>query len=236
MNKHLEKYIKHCEEFYSDAFMIVMDRNLIAKFVGNQYLLAANKTRETVIDKHIHQTAPVPIENIEPSLKAFEKAILENKTIPVLIANLLHNTEDKVQVFGAHISPITEPTTEYVTGLRFEFYKLKIEPFFQILIKDIDRVVDNKLPHNDEFLTKREHQIAFLLFYCTNYAEIGEIISNYNSRTITEKTVRNIVSRYLYPKFKVNNKDALLEALQKRGYNNKIPNSLLSNRFIDLSR
>ncbi|WP_158649261.1 helix-turn-helix transcriptional regulator [Aquella oligotrophica] len=236
MNKHLEKYIRHCEDFYSDTFMIVLDRDLIARFAGNQYLKVGNKNLQSVVGKHIHATALIPDENIQPSLKAFNKAITEGITVPVLIANLLHKIEDKIQVLGACISPIMEPNTRYVIGLRFEFCTIKIDTFFQILIKNAQPIVNNNLPHNDEFLTKREHQIAFLLFYCSSYVEIAEIISRFNQRIITEKTVRNIVSRYLYPKFNVSNKDSLLAKLQLHGYHNKIPNSLLSNRFIDLSR
>lgn len=234
-NNYLEQYIRHCTQFHSDSFMILLDCNLIARFVGNKYLAVGNRTRESVIGKHIHQTAPVPPENIEPSLKAFDKAISENKIVSVLIANLLHKTNDNIQIFGAHIHPICEPDTSHVVGVRFEFYKVKLSVFFHALIKGVVKVIDNGLPHNDDFLTKREHQIAFLLFYCKDYAEIAQIISQFNNSKVTEKTVRNIVSQYIYPKFGVNNKDSLIIKLQEAGYENKIPNSLLTNRFIDLS-
>jgi len=235
MNKHLQQYIKYCEEFYNNSFMILLDRDLIARFVGNEYLKVGNKTRESIIGKQVHQTAPVPPENIEPSFKAFNKAITENKIVPVLIANLLHKTTDMIQIFGAHIYPVTEPGTNFVIALRFEFYKVKLELFFQALINNVNKIKDNGLPHNDDFLTKREHQIAFLLFYCKDYVEIAQIISIFNNSVVTEKTVRNIVSRYLYPKFMVSNKENLIAKLQQCGYDSKMPNSLLTNRFIDLS-
>jgi|GEM_PF-6560577 len=34
MNKHLQQYIKYCEEFYNDSFIILLDRDLIARLVG----------------------------------------------------------------------------------------------------------------------------------------------------------------------------------------------------------
>ena len=236
MNKYLEQYVENCKVFDKDGFLIVLDRELNAVFVGNNYLKTGGRTRESIIGRHIYQTAPIPPENIEPSFRTFNKAITENKVIPVLIANLLHRTDDSIQIFGAQISPISEPESKTVVGLRFEFYKLNVEMFFQALIKDVDKIPDNGRPHNDDFLSKREHQIAFLLFHCKNYTEITQVINIFSQTNITEKTVRNTVSGSLFDKFKVHSKERLLEKLAENGYARKMPNSLLTNRFIDLSR
>ncbi|MDD3267042.1 MAG: hypothetical protein PHC75_07690 [Burkholderiales bacterium] len=236
MNQHLRRYIEHCQEFDKNKFLIVLDRDLVAVFAGTDYLTIGGKTHDEVIGKHIHQTAKIPPENIKPSLDAFNKAITQNKIIPVIISNLLHKTQDMIQIFGATISPINEPDSNFVVGLRFEFYWVKLETFFETLIRNVTYVEKNNLPDNDSFLTHREHQIAFLLFYCKDYTEISQVISIFENTKITEKTTRNIVSRYLYPKFEVYSLQELMQKLKQNDYHQKIPNSLQTNRFLDLSQ
>lgn len=234
MDNFLKKYVEHCEIFYKQSFMILMDKHLTAVFVGDKFLEVAERTRESIIGVHIHGTAKIPSVNLEPSLKAFNKAISQNKIINLIITNLNRRNVD-LHTLGAQLYPVQNPNTQEVVGLRFEFNQIKLDYFFHIVIKVLDKIEVSPQPDNDTFLTSREHQIAFLLFYCKNTTEIAQVITLFNNKTTTEKTIRNIISKQLYPKFAATNRASLMNGLKEAKYDQKIPNSLLSNQFIDLS-
>lgn len=234
MDNYLESYIKFCETFYADSTMILVDENLISVFVGSGYTNATKIPKENVVGKHIFASANIPEKNRELSLRSFEKAIKSQKIIGLLIANLYRNNPD-IHVLGAYLYPILHPESKKTIALRFEFYQISLSYFYHIIIKSEQNIPYNTLPDNDEWLTRREHQIAFLLFYCKSISEVAKVISVFEQKNISEKTINNIINTYLYKKLGVCNKVSLLQKLEDLGYNKKMPNSLLSNFFIDLS-
>ena len=129
-----------------------------------------------------------------------------------------------------------EPESQQIIGCKLIFTPAEIAYFFSILIQTNGQIDPNDLPENDDYLTKREHQVAFLLCHCKDNEEIAKVISLTKDKSIQAKTINNIISRYLFPKFQVNNKDELQEKLKALNYDKKIPNSLLSNQFIDLTK
>lgn len=234
MDDILKKYIDFCNIFYQSSFMIVLDLQLNAIFVGDGYLNVTHKTRDWIIGKNLYQTSPIPPENVEPSRKCFEKSIKNKQIVSVMLTNLLHKGVD-TYFMGARIKPILNPETNNVMALEFEFYNVNWKSSMRYIMSV--SIISTPKPQltNDDFLTQREHEVGFLLFYCQNTLEIANVISKFNHKQISQKTVQNIISERLYKKLEKYNRSDLIAELQRHNYHKKIPDSLLYNQFIDLS-
>ncbi len=234
MNKYVEEYTKFCDLFYQDSFMVCMDMDLKLIAVGNKYLEVIKKSRTEVIGKPLYETTPIPEHNRNLSKIAFPEAIKTKQTKQVFIANLYHPYPDS-HILMLLFSPILAPDSTVIAA-RLDFTPVDISYFFQILIKLNNKIPPNDLPDNDDFLTKREHQVAFLLCHCQDVIEIARVLSLFAENDIAPKTIHNIINRYLFSKFIVSSKVELLAKLHEIGYDKKMPNSLLSNQFIDLTK
>lgn len=235
MDTYISTYISHCEIFYKNSFMILLDMNLTAIFVGKKFLDATKLSEDETIGKNLYQTAPIPDENIQPSLECFEKAIKQKAIVNAIVTNLLHK-DIKFHFMGASIIPVCNPESDDVMAVRFEFYKINWKSAIRYVLNNINYVtICDSIMHDDLLLTSREQEIAFLLFYCHSTREIADIISKLHNKNVSSKTIHNIISGSLYSKFNSFNRDDLLENLRKRGYDEIIPNSLLRNHFIDLT-
>ena len=155
-------------------------------------------------------------------------------TKQVFITNLYHPYPES-HILMLLFSPIMLDQDEVIAS-RLDFTPVEISYFFQILININSKIEPSNLPDNDDFLTRREHQVAFLLCHCKSPSEIAQVLSLFNHKDIQAKTVNNIISRYLFPKFSANSKTELIDKLKEMNYNKKMPNSLLSNQFIDLTK
>lgn len=235
MNQTLKQYVEFARQFQPTSFMIILDHEFKIRFAGKEYLKVIQKTAKETIDQHIHASTPIPEKNKLLSKIAFTDALATQKTKQIFIANLYHPYPDYYTLLLT-FQPIVDLSTRQTVGARLEFIPANIAYFFHILVQTSEKIEANNLPDNDDKLTQREHQIAFLLFHCKDLHEIASIISLFNEKTITAKTVANIISRYLFAKFQVSNREELIDALAKHGYQHKMPNSLLSNQFIDLTK
>lgn len=235
MNQTLKQYIKFAKQFQPASFMVILDHEFKIVFAGEEYLNVIKKTPEEALDKHIHVSTPIPERNKVLSKTAFTEALSSQKTKQIFIANLYHPYPDYYTLLLT-FQPIVDLSTRLTVGARLEFIPANISYFFHILVQTSEKIEVNNLPDNDEKLTQREHQIAFLLFHCKDLHEIASVISLFNRKTISAKTVANIISRYLFTKFQVSSREELMNALSKYGYDQKMPNSLLSNQFIDLTK
>lgn len=89
---------------------------------------------------------------------------------------------------------------------------------------------------NDKFLSNREHEVLFLLFYCDNYQQVADLLSLSHGINVTSSMVAKVVSRNLYVKFKVVNLEALKEAGHREGYHKQLPVSLFGEFMYPLKR
>lgn len=234
INNYLDKYVEFCEMFYHESFCVVCDMEKNVVFVGTEYLKVIQKRHTEVIGKNIYETTPVPEHNRKISDVAFPEAIKNKQQKQFFIANLNH-PYPAYHVLLMLFTPVTN-ADNIVIATKFEFTPANIAFFFQILIKVNKKIEPNNLPNNDNYLTPKEHQIAFLICHTKDIHEITTIINLFNKKDITEKTVHNIINRYLFTKFNVLNKKELLVKLYELGYDKHMPNSLLSNQFIDLTK
>lgn len=232
MKKYLEEYVRFCNLFYQDSFMVCMDLDLKVIAVGNKYLEVINKSRTEVIGRPLYEITPIPEHNRARSKMTFPEAIRTKQTKQVFIANLYHPYPDS-HILMLLFSPILAPDNT-VIATRLDFTPVEISYFFQMLIKLNNKIPPADLPDNDDFLTKREHQVAFLLCHCQDVIEIARVLSLFAENDVAPKTIHNII--YLFSKFTVSSKVELLAKLHEIGYDKKMPNSLLSNQFIDLTK
>jgi hypothetical protein len=234
MDNQLQEYVKYCESFYDDSFMVTLDLELNVVFVGKQYLKVINKSRKEVVGKPMYEITPIPEHNRALSKITFPQAIKNKQTKQIFIANLYHPYPES-HILMLLFSPIINFQKEVIAA-RLDFTPVEISYFFQILIQVNYKITPSNLPNNEDYLTAREHQVAFLLCHCQDTIDIARIISLFLEKNIVSKTVHNIINRYLFPKFNVKGKSDLIEKLKQEGYDKKIPNSLLSNQFIDLTK
>lgn len=230
----LEEYVRLCSLFYSDSFIVSLDTKQNIVFAGKKYLSVIGKTNEEVIGKSLYSVTPVPENNRKIANTVFPEAIVKQTTKQIFISNLFHPYPDS-HILMLLFSPIITIDQQLI-AVQLEFTPVEIAYFFQVLIKINKKIEPCDLPDNDDFLTKRQHQVAFLLCHLSDTAEITKIISLFSPNDITSKTVHNIINRDLFTKFKVTKRQDLIEKLHRMGYNTKMPTSLLSNQFIDLTK
>lgn len=235
MHKTLSKYVEFAQTFQENSFMIILDLDFKVLFAGKEYLNVIKKTPAETLGKLLSESTPIPEKNRILSKIAFTEAIQEQKVKEVFIANLYHPYPSYYTLLLT-FHPIIDPSSNTTVGAKLEFIPAEIAYFFHILVQISEKIEPNGLEDNDDFLTPREHQIAFLLCHCKDLNEIANIMSLFNNKKITAKTVANIISRYLFTKFKVTQRDELMLTLREHGYHQKMPNSLLSNQFIDLTK
>lgn len=230
-----KEYLEFHERYYKNSFSIILDHEFKVAFIGSEYLQVTGKTREQILGKHLHESAQIPEKNKTLSKLAFSEAIALKQDKQIFIANLYHPYPE-YHILLLKFEPIIEPESQHVVGAKLVFTPTDIAYFFDILIQTNGQIDPNGLPENDDYLTKREHQVAFLLCHCKDNYEIAKVISLTKDKNIQAKTINNIISRYLFPKFHVNSKDELQAKLKTLNYDKKMPNSLLSNQFIDLTK
>ena len=219
---------------YNEAILLI-DINGIILFAGNKIQEIVNVDTKLLIGKNHLDILPLPQENINNINVSIEKVLSTKSTQEFLSINLNHNLE--YLILDCVLKPIINPNTNHIVAISVESKKLNTSLYLYKLLlffeKNQFNLVQN-IEHVDNLLTLREHEIAFLLFYYKSSKKIAIIISNLYGKTVTAKTISNIISSGLYAKLQVYGIDALLNKLQELGYHNKIPVSFLMNIHLDL--
>ena len=137
-----------------------------------------------------------------------------------------------------NFQPLINYSTDNVIRFRLSGEQIDL-PLQLYSIKEIIRsskfAKNNYQPQNDDFLTNREHEILFLLFYCDNYQQIADLMSLSHSINFTSSMVAKVVSRNLYVKFDEVNLDALKQAAHRKNYHKNVPPSLFGEFMYPLS-
>ena len=232
----LTRVIQLFNLLYRKSFIHIIDLENRFIFVGDEMLDVANETRENVIGRtwyDVMSPHPDNIVSTELGIRAAISTRLAQHAITINVKR--HETTQRI----LHViqKPIINPATDQVVAVHIEFFKVNFPLYFHhLLLKNPERITTRCLTYEQEgILTRREHEIAFLLFYCKSLDDIVEVINAHSDRKITAKTIRNIISQQLFKKLHVFNRDSLLEELHKLEYHRKIPSSLLSNPHIDIS-
>lgn len=134
--------------------------------------------------------------------------------------------------------PLINQTTKNVIG-----YKVSGEkPNFPLAFYRLDKLIALSSHHREvEIISESnaqqqfEKEVLFLLFHCSNYEQIAELLSLTNRKIYTKGIIAKTISRKLYPQFNVINLEALKEKAHAQGYHKKLPFSLFGEFMFPLS-
>lgn len=222
---------------YINDIVLLIDVGNIIVFAGSGVSKLVNKSTKHIIGKSYLEALPLPKENINNIVKSMNKTIQSKNIQEFLSINLNHSNQ--YAMLHCLERPIINPTTNNIVAISVESRQLDLSiDFYKVLmlIKTKQKIIANTtIKHVDNFLTQREHEIAFLLEYCNTADKIANILSILYDKKIATKTIHNIIRQQLYPKFEVYNMDALQAKIGNLGYHKKIPVSFLINLHFDLS-
>ena len=153
--------------------------------------------------------------------------------------SLKFSRDPKYWLIIINFQPLINYSSENVVGFKvtgeipnlpLQFYGIK-----EIISNSNEKRVIPKVK-NDKFLTNREHEVLFLLFYCDNYQQAADLLSLSHGTNVTNSMVAKVVSRNLYAKFEVVNLESLMAAGHKLGYHKNIPLPLFGEFMFPMSK
>lgn len=237
-----DKYLTHVLQLfdllYRKELVHVVDKEDRFIFISDAVLPFAKVPRENIIGKTFYEVFSPPPENIDSVAASIHRALATKEVQRMISVNVDRpNTSQRI-LLVTH-SPLVNPDTDNALAVNIRFDSINFPCYFHHLLlkspKQFVKLAALKEFDDDALLSRREHEIAFLLFYCRSVEQITQIINLFSERQIASKTIQNVISQQLYPKFQVQNQEALLEQLRKMEYHKKIPSSLLFNFQIYLN-
>ncbi len=232
----LSKIIELFNLIYSDDPVILIGIDGIILFVGEKIQDITGISADDLLGKNHLEVLPLPKDNIDSILTAIDDVLKYKEQSEFLSVNLNH--EIGYAILHCVLKPIINPSTHNVVALHVESKKLPLHIYLNSILSQISaKSYSDKCNqmNKDDLLTLREHEIAFLLFYFKSAKKVSVILSEIYGKSVSAKTIANIISFQLYSKFDVYGQEALLDKIYELGYHQKIPQSFLSNLFIKLS-
>ena len=236
----LNKVVEFYQLIYLNDMILLIDIDNIILFVGQKIQKLVDTPIGNLIGKNHLTALPLPQDNISNIVISIDKVIKTRARAEFLSINLNHDKEYMIlhciqkPIINLHTNNIVAISVESSPlDFAIDFYKLFM--LANINHGIFEQINDNKIQHVDDFLTLREHEIAFSLVYCKTAEKIASLLSLLHNKTVSPKTIHNIIRQQLYPKFVVHNIEALLEKIYTLGYHKKIPASFLVNLHFDLS-
>lgn len=233
----LNKVVELFKLVYTRDIVLLIDVDETILFAGAQAEDMLDFPIEDLIGKNFMNALPIPEENIHDVQLSIKKVLKLKETQEFLSINFNHS--NKYVMLHCTERPFINPATGNVVAISVESKHLGVQHYLYNLLEFISagKMKPNTLMnmYKDELLTIREHEIAFLLFYSKTAKKISFILSELYSKNITAKTISNIISGTLYPKFNVYGLEALIDKLYSLGYHHKIPPTFMVNMHLDLS-
>lgn len=233
-----DKFLIKTTEFYSYTYItdavFMLDLNYQILFAGNGVAKLMARPAKDLLFKNCLEILPISKQSIKPLLATLDKMLYLRQPHEFLSVN--PNYQEDLLILHCTEKPIVNPGTNDTVAISMELRKLDIPLYFAKILELNSFPISNLTQdYQDHLLTKREHEIAFLLFHYPTSEKIAEIISSFSPKPVSAKTIRNILSQQLYPKFKVYNIQALIDKLYVLDYHKKIPPSLLVDQYFDLT-
>lgn len=234
-----QKFLAKVVELYNlvhidDAVLLINMENIIL-YAGNKVEEIVATSVDKLIGKNHFDVLPLPQENLIPIKASLQKVIQSKQYGEFLSINLNHHSD--YLILHCIEKPIINPSTQNIVAISIESKKLDFQVYLYKLLMFLQKhtLIPGKLKHQDKLLTLREHEIAFLLFYCKTAKKIAMILSQIYDRSISAKTIANIISTQLYTKLNVYGIEALIDKLHALGYHTKLPVSFITNMHLDLN-
>lgn len=237
-SKYLTRVVELFNLLYHKELVHVVDTEDRFIFVSDTTLSLAHETRENVIGKTFYEVFSPPPDNIKSVAQSIKTA-LTTKEVQRMISVNIERTNSTQRILLVTHAPLVNPDTNNAVAVKIRFDRMNFPSYFHHLLlkspKQFANLTVLREFESDKLLSRREHEIAFLLFYCKSVEQITQIINLFTERQIVTKTVQNIIRQQLYPKFQAKNQEVLLEQLHQLDYHKNIPPSLLFNFQINLN-
>lgn len=230
--EYLQKLIASFELIYVEKLIYLVNRDLRVIYMSKLMLRLLNKQSCDVVGKYFLEVAPVPESNATLLEESLLQILDDQRSRKFLSVNSLRVGEENQMLLCVQ-TPYLYKGKVVAISLQGKQIDLPINIYSILTNQQPDkRALENNLDHVK--LTQREDEIAFLLLYCKNSTEIAQIISVVGQQKVSEKTIRNIISRQLFVKFQVSDQKHLIEKLRSMKHYKKIPPHFLRNLHIDL--
>lgn len=229
--------VDYCNQFRKNEiyailnlkFEIISSSELTGQVLGYQYRINDN----TLVGKRVPQDLYMPEYRKKITLNALQECIATRKVVQILSFRMDRDSEYKFLLVTHR--PIINSDTNKVIAVHCEGVLPKLPLYFYkiqeiVANPDFEQIAANTII-KDPFLTPREHEVMFLLYFCHNYEEIAHVINLARGTQISTAAVAKTVQRNLYKKFAAINLDALKAAAHKLDYHKKIPPHLLGEFF-----
>ncbi|TXI96886.1 MAG: hypothetical protein E6Q32_13025 [Neisseriales bacterium] len=168
----------------------------------------------------------------EESIKEWKNIVETKKPQHAINVNYF---DGKIQPFITAKYPIINQTTGNVIAI----YNIRQEVKFTTIQHQLMRALEiydepQDVDISQYKLTTREKQIIFLLLGGLCSREIATILSKVDGKNISSRTIDNIFTNQLRPKFNAFSREDLYAKLIKLGFDKMIPKDLLINIKIPL--
>lgn len=241
--KHTNEFLNHIialyQQIHRDDYVMIVDRDYRICFISQRFAQSMATTVEQLLGQNYLTSLAIP-EEIKNSVKtSIEHNLSCSHTHEFLNINL--NREHDEQILQMRYNPLLDPSSNDVIAVVIEGSKLSAHTsLYNFVTYLLERKASSAnaaidISHSDELLTKREHEIAFLLLFFRSPKKIAEVIKQISGDEISAKTINNIISSKLFVKLQVYNIDALITRLHELNYQTKIPASFMRNLHLGLT-
>lgn len=231
-DEYLQKLIDSFKLINDNKLVYLINREFRVIYMSELMLSILNKRQEDVLDKYFLEVAPVPQGNAEALKKSLYQMLEDQQSRKFLSINSLCH-DDENQTLICIQTPYINNDQVMAIGLQSKHIDISLDIYSMLINSQSEHPLAEENLVNVN-LTNREHEIAFLLLHCKNSLEIAQVLTIAEQHPISEKTVRNIISRQLFKKFQVSDQKQLISKLRTLKYHKKIPDNLFNNIFIDL--
>jgi hypothetical protein len=238
-NKFLNHIIALYQQIHRDDYVMIVDRDYQICFISPRFAQSMATTAEQLLGQNYLNSLAIP-EEIKNSVKTSIKHNLScSHTHEFLNINL--NREHDEQILQMRYNPLLDPSSNAVVAVVIEGSKLSAHTsLYNFVTHLLERNASSAntaidISHSDDRLTKREHEIAFLLLFFRSPKKIAEVIKQISGDEVSAKTINNIISSKLFVKLEVYNIDALITRLHELNYQTKIPASFMRNLHLGLT-
>lgn len=211
----------------------VKDCNSVHIFCSEYLATLTGRTLDQLIGQKVW--LPLYDDNVyfEKIILEEDQAIINSRESKLLLK--INRFTTGLTPYLAMKSPLINPETDQVLGIFFQGLEIGVTSLITQLANTFHLKAETKnvcdLPH----LSKREKEVIFFFMANLSSQEITEMLYKIEGKRVTKSTIDSIFNNQLYSKFDVYDRIALYQKLRSLGYDQLIPQELLSSMSIMLN-
>lgn len=228
INTKLHKIVEYYSTFSYGKLFGIIDLNFNILHSDNFSPLIENMPDGVFVGKNLITDIPRTEARTKITLQNLNKCVDHRKTVKVLSIKM--SRQDGYQILLISYTPIIESKSNTVIAIKIEadLPDIPLNIFRSRITlaenKNYPKHVLNQI--KSKKLTKREHEVLYLLFQCNSREEIAKILSLSLGKNVTMDAVSKTINRNLYDKFNVYNIEDLKQKASDEEWHKRIPTSL----------